>query len=66
MYIRLKNLREDRDLTQEQIAKYLHCSQSAYSRIESGKQAIPTSFLKQLAKLYGVTTDYILEMDKEQ
>ncbi|MCI6872302.1 helix-turn-helix domain-containing protein [Streptococcus hyointestinalis] len=66
MYIRLKNLREDRDLTQEQIAKYLHCSQSAYSRIESGKQDIPTSFLKKLAKLYGVTTDYILEMDKEQ
>ena len=66
MYIRLKNLREDRDLTQEQIAKYLHCSQSAYSSIESGKQDIPTSFLKKLAKLYGVTTDYILEMDKEQ
>lgn len=66
MYIRLKNLREYRDLTQEQIAKYLHCSQSAYSRIESGKQDIPTSFLKKLAKLYGVTTDYILEMDKEQ
>ena len=66
MYIRLKNLREDRDLTQEQIAKYLHCSQSAYSRIESGKQDIPTSFLKKLGKLYGVTTDYILEMDKEQ
>lgn len=60
MYIRLKNLREDRDLTQEQIAKYLHCSQSAYSRIESGKQDIPTSFLKKLAKLYGVTTDYIV------
>ncbi|BDS90488.1 helix-turn-helix transcriptional regulator [Streptococcus pneumoniae] len=59
MYIRLKNLREDKDLSQ-----CLHCSQSAYSRIESGKQDIPTSFLKQLAKLYQVTTDYILEMDK--
>lgn len=64
MYIRLKNLREDNDLSQRQIAKYLHCSQSAYSRIESGRQDIPTSFLKRLARLYKVTTDYILEMDK--
>ena len=64
MHIRLKNLREDSDLSQSQIAKYLHCSQSAYSRIESGRQDIPTQFLKKLAKLYQVTTDYILEMDK--
>ncbi|HEK9988243.1 TPA: helix-turn-helix transcriptional regulator [Streptococcus equi subsp. zooepidemicus] len=64
MYIRLKNLREDNDLTQRQIAEYLHCSQSAYSRIESGRQDIPTLFLKQLARLYKVTTDYLLEMDK--
>ena len=64
MYIRLKNLREDNDLTQSQIAEYLNCSQSAYSRIESGRQNIPTLFLKQLARLYKVTTDYLLEMDK--
>lgn len=64
MYIRLKNLREDNDLTQSQIAEDLHCSQSAYSRIESGRQDIPTLFLKQLARLYKVTTDYLLEMDK--
>lgn len=64
MYIRLKNLREDNDLTQGQIAEYLHCSQSAYSRIESGRQDIPTLFLKQLARLYKITTDYLLEMDK--
>lgn len=64
MYIRLKNLREDNDLTQSQIAEYLHCSQSAYSRIESGRQDIPTLFLKQLARLYKITTDYLLEMDK--
>ncbi|HEM3240882.1 TPA: helix-turn-helix transcriptional regulator [Streptococcus suis 11538] len=64
MYIRLKNLREDNDLTQSQIAEYLHCSQSAYSRIESGRQDIPTLFLKELARLYKVTTNYLLEMDK--
>ena len=64
MYIRLRNLREDSDLSQSQIATYLHCSQSAYSRIENGRQDIPTSFLKKLAKFYHVSTDYILEMDK--
>jgi conserved domain protein len=65
MYIRLKNLREDKDLSQQRIAQYLHCSQSTYSRIESGIQDIPTTFLKKLARLYGVTTDFLLEMDKE-
>lgn len=43
----------------------INCSQSTYSRIESGIQDIPTQFLKKLAKLYGVTTDFLLEMDKE-
>ncbi|TVV80907.1 helix-turn-helix transcriptional regulator, partial [Streptococcus pneumoniae] len=53
------------DYNQSQIAQYLNCSQSTYSRIESGIQDIPTQFLKKLAKLYGVTTDFLLEMDKE-
>lgn len=61
MYIRLKDLREDHDFNQSQISKYLNCSQSTYSRIESGIQDIPTTFLKK----YGVTTDFLLEMDKE-
>lgn len=65
MYIRIKNLREDSDYNQSQIAQYLSCSQSAYSRIENGIQDVPTQFLKKLAKLYGVTTDFLLEMDKE-
>ena len=66
MYIRVKNLREDSDYNQNQIAQYLNCSQSTYSRIESGIQDIPTQFLKKLANLYGVTTDFLLEMVKEQ
>lgn len=65
MYIRLKNLREDRDLSQSQVSQYLNCSQSAYSRIENGIQDIPTDYLKRLAKLYGVSIDFLLEMDKE-
>ncbi|MFH0372440.1 helix-turn-helix domain-containing protein [Streptococcus sp. A22] len=65
MYIRLKNLREDHDLNQSQISQYLNCSQSTYSRIESGIQDVPTAFLKKLARLYSVSTDFLLEMDKE-
>lgn len=65
MYIRIKNLREDGDYNQSQISQYLNCSQSTYSRIENGIQDVPTQFLKKLAKLYGVTTDFLLEMDKE-
>lgn len=65
MYIRIKNLREDKDYNQSQISKYLNCSQSTYSWIENGIQDIPTQFLKKLARLYGVTTDFLLEMNKE-
>ncbi|MDP1384062.1 MULTISPECIES: helix-turn-helix domain-containing protein [Streptococcus] len=62
MYRRLKDLREDHDLSQNDIAKYLFCSQSAYSRIENGIQDIPSKYLIKLAKFYSVTTDYILGM----
>lgn len=65
MYIRLRDLREDHDCTQKDIAKFLNCSQSSYSRIESGKQDIPTEFLKKLARRYNVSVDYLLEMEKE-
>ncbi|WP_136290147.1 helix-turn-helix domain-containing protein [Streptococcus pyogenes] len=47
------------------MAKFLNCSQSSYSRIESGKQDIPTEFLKKLARRYNVSVDYLLEMEKE-
>ncbi|MFA9494115.1 helix-turn-helix domain-containing protein [Streptococcus sp. E17BB] len=60
MYRRLRDLREDNDISQEKISKYLYCSQSSYSRIESGKQDIPSKMLIQLADLYDVSTDYLL------
>ena len=62
MYRRLKDLREDHDLSQNDIAKYLFCSQSAYSRIENGIHDIPSIYLIKLAIFYSVTTDYILGM----
>lgn len=57
---RLREMRQDRDMTQEQIAKYLHCSQVAYSYYESGKRAIPTELLIRLASYYNCSVDYLL------
>lgn len=57
---RLRDLREDRDLRQQDIADYLHISQTVYSRYERGAQTIPIAHLLQLADFYGTSTDYIL------
>lgn len=60
MLRRIKDMREDKDLTQEYLAKYLSCSQSAYSRIEAGKRQLSIDYLIKLSELYRVSTDYIL------
>lgn len=60
MYQRIRDLREDRDLTQKQIAKVLSCSQQVYSNYELGQRDIPTAILIELSKYYDVSTDYIL------
>ena len=60
MYERIRNLREDHDLKQEDIARLLHCTQACYSNYETGKRDIPTEVLIQLAHLYHTSTDYIL------
>lgn len=59
-YPRLKDLREDHDLSQQQIADYLGMKQPQYSRYERGLRDVPTDVLIRLAKLYNTTTDYIL------
>lgn len=61
-YPRLKDLREDNDLTQQNIADYLGMKQSQYSRYERGLRDIPTDILIKLAKLYKTSADYILGM----
>ncbi|MBE6758537.1 MAG: helix-turn-helix transcriptional regulator [Ruminococcaceae bacterium] len=58
---RLRDLREDRDLTQKQLADYLNCSQVCYSRYELGQRDIPTDVLIRLADFYDVSIDYILK-----
>ncbi len=60
MYQRIRDLREDKDLSQAQLSKLLNISQSTYSRYESGTLDIPSEALITLAKFYGVTVDYIL------
>ena len=60
MYKRIRELREDADLTQKEVSKILHCSQQVYSNYELGQRDIPTVVLICLAKHYHTSTDYIL------
>jgi len=60
MYQRIRDLREDNDLTQKQVAKILCCSQQVYSNYELGQRDIPTAVLIALSNHYKVSTDYIL------
>ena len=60
--MRLKDLREDADLKQKDIADYLHIKQNTYSQYENGQRQLPIDVLIRLAKFYKVSTDYILEL----
>lgn len=60
MYRRIRDLREDSDLTQKQMAEVLNCSQQVYSNYELGQRDIPTVILIALAKYHKTSTDYIL------
>ena len=60
MYKRIRELREDKEMTQTQIAEYLNCSQRIYSNYERGDVDIPTGILIKLADLHNTSTDYIL------
>lgn len=60
MYQRIRDLREDKDLKQREVAEYLNCSQRTYSNYELGQRDIPTDVLIRLANFYNVSTDYLL------
>ena len=62
MYSRIRNLREDRDLTQKQMGEILNCSQRIYSNYECGDVDIPTQILIKLAKFHKTSVDYLLEL----
>jgi len=61
MYKRFRDLREDKDLSQTQIAEFLGMSQTGYSKYETGENDIPTRILIKLADFYNTSTDYLLE-----
>lgn len=67
MYLkRLKDLREDADLKQVSVSNLLGITRQQYSLYETGKRDIPAEYIKILAKFYGTSCDYILEMTNEQ
>ena len=60
MYPRIRALREDRDLSQRQVAQMLGMSQTGYSKYETGENDIPTQVLIKLARFYDTSVDYLL------
>ncbi|MBE6635594.1 MAG: helix-turn-helix transcriptional regulator [Ruminococcaceae bacterium] len=60
VYKRIRDLREDRDLTQKEMSRILNCSQQVYSNYELGQRDIPTDILIKLSSFYKVSVDYIL------
>ena len=65
MYQRIRDLREDRDLLQKDMAALLQCTQVCYSHYEAGKRDIPTDVLCSLADYYGTSVDYLLGRTNE-
>ena len=65
LYRRIRDLREDHDLTQKEMAKHLNCSQQVYSNYELGQRDIPTDILIKLSSFYNVSVDYILGISND-
>ena len=65
LYQRIRELREDHDLTQVQMGKILSCSQRVYSNYERGELDIPTEILIKFADFYEVTVDYLLNRTEQ-
>ena len=64
-YKRIRDLREDKDITQKEMAKALNCSQQVYSNYELGQRDIPTDILIKLSEFHRVSVDYILGLTEK-
>ena len=64
--MRIKNMREDHDLTQKQVAEYLNIKQNTYSQYETGNRQIPIEVLVALAEFYKTSTDYLLGLTDQK
>ena len=65
MRLKIRDIREDRDITQKQIADYLMCDQSLYSKYERGIREIPLSLILKLAVYYNLSIDYLVGLTDE-
>lgn len=65
VYPRVRDLREDNDLTQEKLAQTLDLHLTQYRRYETGESEIPTHIIKELARLYSVSADYLIGLKDE-
>ena len=63
--LKIRDIREDRDLTQKQVSQILNCTQQTYSRYETGEITIDINNLIKLAKFYNTSTDYLLGLTNE-
>lgn len=63
IYMKLKELREENNISQKEIAEYLNVKQNTYSQYETGKRQLPIEILIKISKFYKVTTDYILDLE---
>ena len=66
MNLRIRDLREDADLTQRQVADYLLCDQSLYSKYERGERELPLALAVKLAQFYQTSVDYLVGLTKER
>ena len=66
MYDRIRNIREDGDLKQGDLAKILNCTQACYSNYENGRRDVPSEVWMKLSNFYGVSVDYLLGLTNEK
>ncbi|WP_178371606.1 helix-turn-helix domain-containing protein [Desulfitobacterium chlororespirans] len=66
MRLRIRDIREDHDLTQQQVAKYLRCDQSLYSKYERGERDVPLNVMIKLAKFYNTSIDYLVGLTENK
>ena len=66
MRLRIRDIREDHDLTQQQVAKYLRCDQSLYSKYERGERDVPLNVMVKLAKFYKTSIDYLVGLTENK
>ena len=66
MRLRIRDLREDADLKQRQIAEYLRCDQSQYSKYERGERPLPLDYAILLAQFYHTSVDYLVGLTNER